>query len=75
MHHPGLGHCQDAPFCSRRHPSPSTFASETFELLCSHFSSTNSANHFLSSAGLTNLIEAMSSDHPDPYLLFTQFAH
>jgi hypothetical protein len=62
------------PYCFDRHPSPFTFASETFEPLFSHFSSTNSAYNFLSTTtGLTNFIEAMSSDHPDPYQLDTSF--
>ena len=56
------------PYRFDRHPSPFTFASETFEPLFSHFSSTNGAYTCLSTTtGLTNFIEAMSSDHPDPY--------
>jgi hypothetical protein len=42
--------------------------------LFSHFSSSNSAYDCLSTTiGLTNFIEAMSSDHPDPYRLDTPF--
>jgi hypothetical protein len=56
------------PYCFDRHPSPFTFAFETFEPLFSHFSCTNSAYNCLSTTtGLTNLIEAMSSNHSDPY--------
>ena len=49
-------------FLFNRHPSPFTFASEMFEPLFSHFSSTNCAFNCLSTTtGLTNFIEAMSS--------------
>jgi hypothetical protein len=62
------------PYRFDRHPSPFTFASETFEPLFSHFSRTNSAYDCLSTTtGLTNFIEAMSSIHPDPYRLDTPF--
>jgi hypothetical protein len=62
------------PYCFNRHPSPFTFASELFEPLFSHFRSTNSAyNHQSTATGLTNVIEAMSSAHPDPYHLDTPF--
>jgi hypothetical protein len=45
-----------------------------FEPLFSHFSSTNSTyNCLYTTTGLTNFIEAMSSDHPDPYRLDTPF--
>jgi hypothetical protein len=45
-----------------------------FEPLFSHFSSTNSAYDCLSTTtGLTNFIEAMSRDHPDPYQLDAPF--
>ena len=64
------------PYCFDRHPSPFTFASATFEPLFSNFSSTISALDCLSiTTGLTNFIEAMSSDHPDPYQLDTSFVH
>ena len=60
------------PYCFDRHPSPFTFASATFEPLFSNCSSTISALDCLSiTTGLTNFIEAMSSDHPDPYQLDT----
>jgi hypothetical protein len=62
------------PYRFDRHPSPFTFASETFEPLFSHYRNTNSAYACLSTTtGLTNFIEAMSSDHPDPYQLDTPF--
>ena len=64
------------PFRFDRHPSPFTFASETFEPLFSHFSTTDSAYDCLSTTtGLTNFVDAMSSDHPDPYRLDTPFVH
>jgi hypothetical protein len=74
-HPPRLGHREDTYTLSLQQTSfPFTFASETFEPLFSHFSSTNSAYDCLSATtGLTNFIEAMSSDHPDPYQLDTPF--
>jgi hypothetical protein len=51
------------PFCFNRHPSPFTFAFETFGHLFSHYSSTNSTlNCQSTTTGLTNLIDVMSSD-------------
>ena len=62
------------PYRFDRHPSPFTFASETFEPLFSHFSSTSIAYNCLpTTTGLTNFIEAMSSDHLDPNQLDTPF--
>ncbi|KAI2513211.1 hypothetical protein MHU86_1249 [Fragilaria crotonensis] len=63
------------PFSFDRHPSPFTFASETFSPLFSHFTATDGAYDCLSTTtGITNFVEAMSSDHPtDPYRLDTPF--
>ncbi|KAI2499646.1 hypothetical protein MHU86_14827 [Fragilaria crotonensis] len=64
------------PFSFDRHPSPFTFASETFSPLFSHFTATDGAYDCLSTTtGITNFVEAMSSDHPtDPYRLDTRLS-
>ena len=57
------------------HPSPFTFASETFSPLFSHFTATDSAYDCLSTTtGITNFITVISSNQPtDPYRLDTSF--
>jgi hypothetical protein len=62
------------PYRFNRHPFLFTFASQMFESSILQNSITNSIYNCLSTtSGLTNFIEAMSSDHQDPYQVDSLF--